>query len=461
MLSYGTAGFRGEASTLHEIMKRCGMLMGARGINGGIMITASHNVYTDNGVKLIDANGEMIDDLWEQRVTALVNAGDKELSYIINSIKKKNETIVYIGYDTRASSLDLCNTCIEGVVSVGGTPVVVGHMTTPQFQYCVLNKGEDVYTQNLLESFSMIYKKKNTVVNIDCANGVGTFPLQRMMPKLKEMGVDIVLYNTGDGTLNHECGSDYIEKTGKFPSNMQEIEEGSLCFSIDGDADRVICFTKKNGKLLVLNGDRISALMGKFFGKSNVGIVQTAFSNGASAKYLQGRGYKVEYAKTGVKHLHRKAKNYDIGVYFEPNGHGSVLFNSENHFWNPYKLLLSQVTGDAIGNILMILHILSSSYGFEEWIQMYDDFPSFQTNISTKNKHNVVISEVDETVCLKPEGLQEFINNECLLKNGRAFVRPSGTEDVVRIYAEAPTVDGARLLLDAICQKVTEVVTSA
>ena len=64
MLKYGTAGFRADASLLHEVMTRCGMLMAVRGLDGGIMITASHNIDTDNGVKLIAENGEMIDAVW-------------------------------------------------------------------------------------------------------------------------------------------------------------------------------------------------------------------------------------------------------------------------------------------------------------------------------------------------------------------------------------------------------------
>lgn len=58
-----------------------------------------------------------------------------------------------------------------------------------------------------------------------------------------------------------------------------------------------------------------------------VGIVQTAYANGSSTKYMrEALGLTVLLAKTGVKHLHHLAETFDIGIYFEANGHGTVLF---------------------------------------------------------------------------------------------------------------------------------------
>lgn len=58
-----------------------------------------------------------------------------------------------------------------------------------------------------------------------------------------------------------------------------------------------------------------------------VGIVQTAYANGSSTRYMREElGMTVLLAKTGVKHLHHLAESFDIGIYFEANGHGTVLF---------------------------------------------------------------------------------------------------------------------------------------
>jgi len=60
--------------------------------------------------------------------------------------------------------------------------------------------------------------------------------------------------------------------------------------------------------------------------RPQVGVVQTAYANGASTRYLVGLGLTVAGTCTGVKHLHAAAEAFDVGIYFEANGHGTVLF---------------------------------------------------------------------------------------------------------------------------------------
>jgi phosphoacetylglucosamine mutase len=61
----------------------------------------------------------------------------------------------------------------------------------------------------------------------------------------------------------------------------------------------------------------------------DAGVVQTAYANGAATEYLRGLGVEVALALTGVKHLHEAAKSFDVGIYYEANGHGSVLFSTQ------------------------------------------------------------------------------------------------------------------------------------
>lgn len=59
-----------------------------------------------------------------------------------------------------------------------------------------------------------------------------------------------------------------------------------------------------------------------------VGIVQTAYANGASTAFMRNDlGVEVAITPTGVKYLHEEAVRFDIGIYFEANGHGTVLFS--------------------------------------------------------------------------------------------------------------------------------------
>merc|ERR1719231_1659486 len=66
----------------------------------------------------------------------------------------------------------------------------------------------------------------------------------------------------------------------------------------------------------------------------SLAVVQTAYANGAAARYLAtlasgGAGLQIPMAKTGVKFLHHEALHYDIAVYFEANGHGTLLFSDK------------------------------------------------------------------------------------------------------------------------------------
>jgi Phosphoglucomutase/phosphomannomutase, alpha/beta/alpha domain III len=65
----------------------------------------------------------------------------------------------------------------------------------------------------------------------------------------------------------------------------------------------------------------------------HAGVVQTAYANGASTAFLRSMGIEVILAKTGVKHLHAAALQHDIGIYFEANGHGSVVFSDQFLSW--------------------------------------------------------------------------------------------------------------------------------
>lgn len=84
----------------------------------------------------------------------------------------------------------------------------------------------------------------------------------------------------------------------------------------------------------------------------------------------------------------------------------------------------------------------------ENWYNMYSDLPSKQIKLSVKDKSVIHCSE-DEMEVMEPATLQESLNKSmALVEQGRCFIRPSGTEDVVRIYAEACTEEGVHMLVE-------------
>ena len=128
--TYGTAGFRLKSDLLPSVMYRMGLLAvlrsRARGSKTiGLMITASHNPVQDNGVKLIDPLGEMLEADWEKYATELANTDDVEqcLRGLVEKVKTKEWNAVgnvAIAKDTRPSGEDLAKAVIDGVEAFGG-----------------------------------------------------------------------------------------------------------------------------------------------------------------------------------------------------------------------------------------------------------------------------------------------------------------------------------------------------
>lgn len=157
-----------------------------------------------------------------------------------------------------------------------------------------------------------------------------------------------------------------------------------------------------------------------------------------------------------MKHLHHAAEHYDIGVYFEANGHGTVLFSpttlsvfaeyspstpaQETALNTLISLteLINQTVGDALSDMLLVEVVLAhKSFTAVEWDSLYTDLPNRLVKVVV-NDRNIFKTEDAERRLTSPPGLQrkldEIINK---YDGGRSFVRPSGTEDVVRVYAEA------------------------
>ncbi len=466
---YGTSGFRDIGIKMENVVMKCSMIMSIRtrntGLNCGIMITASHNKAIDNGVKLIDYSGEMINEKWEKIIEEFVNISDKNKSYefLENLIKiyplTYNNSSLIIGYDTRSTNIMLYNACLEGAKYMNNSVINMNLTTTPELHYYVALSNTKFnfinYTDYLLRMFKNLYKFKNhTIYHIDCANGVVATKLNNMKNELRKLGIHINLYNVGEGELNYKCGSDYVEKEKKFPINMYDIPNYSRCFSYDGDGDRLVSFTKINEKFVLLDGDRIAVLFASLFknidNNYSLGFIQTAYANGASTNYIKNnfKNFSLVCTKTGVKNLHKEAHKYDISIYFEANGHGSIQIkkNINNEFIQKIRNLINQLTGDAIGDMLLCIYIIENILSFEDWINLYQDYPCIHNKL--KADRSIFKTTDADRICIEPVGLQDEINKIVLkYNNSRAFIRPSGTEDIVRLYAEAETKEEVENLM--------------
>lgn len=384
--------------------------------------------------------------------------------------------------------------------------------------YSTLSKGYNTLLSSVHQMDPSAPPLEAVNLVIDASYGIGSKAAlefaafwQKNYPSMPPLNLD-VRNQCGQGPVNEGCGAELVQKGRVPPAGVDaNTDLGKLLCSYDGDADRIVFHSFKpisssssasssssslNHDWILYDGDKEAAIaavmifeefkhLEKQFQETGevftAGCVQTAYANGASCDYLKANGVNVVFAKTGVKFLHHKAENFDIGVYFEANGHGTVLFSQKllkslnalktkleiDSSNNRSKLavdrllacaeVINQAVGDALSDMLLVLAAMRVlSMDQNSWEKMYTDLPSRQLKVPVANK-DIIRCSIDEMRAEEPIAMQNDLDGYMKqVTNGRCFVRPSGTEDVVRVYAEAATEDEAKWLAD----KATEAITT-
>ena len=246
------------------------MLTKSMNANLGIMITASHNLFYDNGLKLFGPDGLKLSDKIQKKIEHLI---DSNVQYHLSK------------------------------------PKLLGRVKR-------LESGTDQYIQILKKKIPTNFKLKNIKIVLDCANGAG----YKSAPKLlKQLGAKlIVIGNKPNGfNINQNCGSTYPNKLQKYVKKYK----ADLGISLDGDADRII-MCDENGS--IVDGDQIIAALAIQWKKKRIlkgGVVGTLMSNYGLEKFFKSKGIKFIRADVGdryVKEIMQK-KKFNLGG--EQSGH--------------------------------------------------------------------------------------------------------------------------------------------
>ncbi len=238
--------------------------------NMGIMITASHNPYYDNGLKLFGPNGLKLSDKIEKKIEKLIDTKIK------NNLSK---------------------------------PDTLGRVKR-------LEDANDRYIEILKSNFPNNFSLKGIRIGIDCANGAG----YKSGPKLLE-SLGAKVYNIGtspDGlNINQNCGS-------TFPKKIQTLvkkHKVDLGISLDGDADRIILCDEKGN---IIDGDQIIAMLAIRWKRKKIlkgGVIGTLMSNYGLQDYFTKQKVKFIRANVGDRYVKEKMQKNKFNLGGEQSGH--------------------------------------------------------------------------------------------------------------------------------------------
>ena len=238
--------------------------------NMGIMITASHNPYYDNGLKLFGPDGLKLSDKIEKKIEKLID------SKITRNLSQ---------------------------------PRVLGRVKR-------LEDANDRYINILKENFPKKFNLKGIKIAIDCANGAG----YKSGPKLlKSLGAKIYTVGTSPNGLNinHKCGSTYPNKI----KSLVKRHKVNLGISLDGDADRIILCDEKGN---IIDGDHIIAMLASRWKRKKIlkgGVIGTLMSNYGLQNYFKQEKIRFIRAKVGDKHVKEQMKKNRFNLGGEQSGH--------------------------------------------------------------------------------------------------------------------------------------------
>ena len=351
----------------------------------GVMISASHNLFEDNGIKLFGPDGFKLSDEIERRIEELLDADmTSQLAHSpdLGRARRVDDVVArYIEYAKRTLPRD---------VSFEGLRIVV-----------------------------------------DCANGAG----YKAAPEaLWELGAEVIKIGVEpDGlNINHEVGSTSPESLARKVREMR----ADIGVALDGDADRMIIVDEKGH---IVDGDQILAVIAESWSAdgrlSKPGVVATVMSNFGLERHLAGLGLTLERTAVGDRYVLERMveKGYNVGG--EQSGHMILTDYS--------------TTGDGLVAAMQVLAMVKKlGRPASEVCHRFEPLPQVLRNVRFSGGRPLESENVVRAIASAKERLGA---------SGRLVIRPSGTEPVIRVMAEAED----RALVDTLVAEVCDAVAKA
>ncbi len=293
--------------------------------DAGIMISASHNPYYDNGIKFFDADGNKLDREVESKIEAIYKDEEKIFNAQVTDRK--------IGRSKRIDD-------------------VIGR-----------------YIVHIKNSFPQHLSLSGLRVVIDCANGAGYIVGPTV---LEELGADVIVINNQPNgyNINETCGAMHPEVLAKAVRDTR----ADIGIALDGDADRIVV-VDENGD--VVNGDKLMGALAHYLHQkgilNNSSFVTTVMSNKALDDYLAQFGIQTYRSSVGDKNVVELMKK--VGSNFGGEESGHIIFSDYAK------------TGDGILSGLQTLaFILESGKKTSEALNPFELYPQEKINLEIEEK---------------------------------------------------------------------------
>ncbi len=347
----------------------------------GIMISASHNPYYDNGIKIINSRGEKLEQSVIDKIEEYLDSPEDTIPLAL-----RNDIGCTVDYSA----------------------------------------GRNRYIGYLISLALRSYKGMN--IGLDCANGSSWMIAKSVFDAL---GANVhVINNHPNGfNINENCGSTNVSQLRRYVLD-NKLDVG---FAYDGDADRCIA-VDETGR--IIDGDLILYIYGKYLKENDKlvknTVVTTVMSNFGLYKALDEVG--IDYVKTDVgdKYVYECMNSNGYRIGGEQSGH--IIFSKYAS------------TGDGILTSIKLMEVmLEYKQPLSKLAEPVKIYPQIIKNVKVADKEAVLEDSDVKGAILKAESFLEG--------NGRILVRPSGTEPIIRIMAEAET--------DEICNKCIDIINNA